>query len=413
MEDNDKKPENNDLPETDTAQEKTNPSLVSTKPPVTKTQIRRKVMIRFSIFLGIIALLLLLYWFFVLRNEQDTDDAYVGGNIVAISSQVQGTVTTVMADEADFVKSGQTLVRLDPSDTKLAFERASAELAQAVRQTRTLVTGNQQLAAQVAQRRADLTRAEGDLKRRQSAVADGGVGMEELQHARDAVAAARAALTATEQQLKANRELVLADSAAQHPQVAAAAAQVRERWLALQRTDIISPVSGQVAKRSVQLGAQIAPGAPLLAVIPLDSLWVDANFKESQLRDLRIGQSVKLRADIYGSSVTYHGKIVGLSAGTGSAFSLLPPQNATGNWIKVVQRVPVRISLDPKELREHPLRIGLSMLVTVDTADTSGPILSSQPRLKPVMQANVYEQRLKDADAVVNEIIQQNLRAVQ
>lgn len=413
MEDNDKKPENNNLPETDNAQEKTSTPPVSTKPPVTKAQIRRKVMIRFSIFLAIIALLLLLYWFFVLRNEQDTDDAYVGGNIVAISSQVQGTVTTVMADEADFVKSGQTLVRLDPSDTKLAFERASAELAQAVRQTRTLVTGNQQLAAQVAQRRADLTRAEGDLKRRQSAVADGGVGMEELQHARDAVAAARAALTATEQQLKANRELVLADSAAQHPQVAAAAAQVRERWLALQRTNIISPVSGQVAKRSVQLGAQIAPGSPLLAVIPLDSLWVDANFKESQLRDLRIGQPVKLRADIYGSSVTYHGKIVGLSAGTGSAFSLLPPQNATGNWIKVVQRVPVRIALDPKELREHPLRIGLSMVVTVDTADTSGPILSSKPRLKPVLQANVYEQRLKDADAVVNEIIQQNLRAVQ
>lgn len=413
MEDNDKKPENNNLPETDNAQEKTSTPPVSTKPPVTKAQIRRKVMIRFSIFLAIIALLLLLYWFFVLRNEQDTDDAYVGGNIVAISSQVQGTVTTVMADEADFVKSGQTLVRLDPSDTKLAFERASAELAQAVRQTRTLVTGNQQLAAQVAQRRADLTRAEGDLKRRQSAVADGGVGMEELQHARDAVAAARAALTATEQQLKANRELVLADSAAQHPQVAAAAAQVRERWLALQRTNIISPVSGQVAKRSVQLGAQIAPGSPLLAVIPLDSLWVDANFKESQLRDLRIGQPVKLRADIYGSSVTYHGKIVGLSAGTGSAFSLLPPQNATGNWIKVVQRVPVRIALDPKELREHPLRIGLSMVVTADTADTSGPILSSKPRLKPVLQANVYEQRLKDADAVVNEIIQQNLRAVQ
>ena len=407
MTDNDKKTEN---PQAAASANDSPPA--GQKPPVTKAQIRRKVMIRFSLFLLVIAILVVLYWFFVLRNEQETDDAYVGGNIVTISSQVQGTVTTVMADEADYVKAGQTLVRLDPSDTKLAFERASAELAQAVRQTRTLVTGSQQLAAQVAQRRADLTKADGDLQRRQSAIADGGIGQEELQHARDAVAAARAALTATEQQLKANRELVLADSAAQHPQVAAAAAQVRATWLAMQRTQVISPVSGQVAKRSVQLGAQIAPGAPLMAVIPLDTLWVDANFKESQLRDLRIGQPVTLRADIYGGGVTYHGKVAGLSAGTGSAFSLLPPQNATGNWIKVVQRVPVRITLDSKELHEHPLRVGLSMLVTVDSADKNGPILASKPRLQPVLHANVYDQRLKAADGVVNDIIQQNLRAV-
>lgn len=410
MENNDKETEA--TPQTDPSASSVAPPPSGHKPPKTKAQIRRKVMTRFSLFLLAVAILLALYWFFVLRNEQETDDAYVGGDIVAISSQVQGTVTTIMAGDTDFVIAGQMLVRLDPSDTRLAFERASAELAQAVRQTRTLVTGNQQLAAQVAQRRADLNKAEGDLKRRQSAIVDGGIGQEELQHARDAVAAARAALTATEQQLKANRELVLADSAAQHPQVAAAAAMVRERWLAMKRTEIISPMSGQVAKRSVQLGAQIAPGAPLMAVIPLDTLWVDANFKENQLRDLRIGQPVTLRSDLYGSSVTYHGKVAGLSAGTGSAFSLLPPQNATGNWIKVVQRVPVRITLDPKELREHPLRIGLSMVTTVDTADQSGPVLASKPRLKPVLQATVYDQRLKDVDAVVNDIIQQNMSAV-
>lgn len=380
--------------------------------PVTKAQIRRKVLKRVTLVFILIAVLLFVYWLFFLRNEVETDDAYVGGNLITINSQITGTVSSVMADETDHVTAGKVLVELDHNDAQLAFDRARAELAQAVRQTRTLVTGNQQLSAVVAQRRADLTRAEGDLKRRQVAIAEGGIGTEELQHARDSVAAARAALTAAQQQLKANQELVLADTAAQHPQVAAASAQVKEAWLRLQRTSIISPVSGQVAKRSVQLGQQVTTGSALMAVIPLDTLWVDANFKETQLKNLRIGQPVTLRSDLYGSSVTYHGKIRGLSAGTGSAFSLLPPQNATGNWIKVVQRVPVRIELESKELKDHPLRIGLSMLVQVNTKDQSGAILSTTPPQKPVLQSDVYAKQLKDAEKMVSDIIQTNLQTV-
>ncbi|MCW3479378.1 HlyD family efflux transporter periplasmic adaptor subunit [Neisseriaceae bacterium JH1-16] len=375
-----------------------------------KSRARRKVMARVTLLIVAIAVLALLYWFIVLRHHQETDDAYVGGNIVSITSQVGGTVTTIVADETDRVNAGQLLVGLDQSDAKLAFDRARAQLAQAVRQTATIVTNGKQLAANVEARKAELAKAQGDLSRREAAAKDGGIGQEELQHARDAVTLASAALTASQEQLNANRELVLSDTAAKHPAVAQAAASVRESWLALKRTEVIAPVNGQLAKRSVQLGARIQPGTPLMTVVPLDHLWVDANFKESQLADLRIGQPVELIADLYGGAVKYRGKVVGLAAGTGGVFSLLPAQNATGNWIKVVQRVPVRIALDPQQVAEHPLRLGLSMDVKVDTADQSGPILAKSARTTPALQSDVYQAQLKDADKVVADIIAANQR---
>ncbi|RXZ45444.1 HlyD family efflux transporter periplasmic adaptor subunit [Crenobacter cavernae] len=349
------------------------------------------------------------YWFQALSHHEATDNAYVGGNLVPVNAQVAGTVTTVAVDSTDWVKAGETVVRLDPADAELALERAKAELAQAVRESKSRMAGNDQLAAQLAAQRAALARAEGDLTRREALGRLGGIAAEELQHARDNVVAVRAAVAAAGQALRANQVLVLSGSAQQQPAVARAAAQLRSSYLALKRSDIVSPVAGLIARRTVQLGSQVAAGTPLMAVVPMHEMWVDANFKETQLKNMRIGQPVELEADLYGGSVTYRGRVAGMAAGTGSVFSLLPAQNATGNWIKVVQRVPVRIALDPKQLAEHPLRLGLSMSAEVDTADTSGPVLTTASRSKPAFVSTVYDDPLKEVDRIVADIVSANL----
>lgn len=347
------------------------------------------------------------YWFAVTRHQESTDDAYVAGNQIPISAQTGGTVTAVLVDDTDRVKAGAPLLQLDRSDAELALERARAELALAVRQSRQQITGTQRAEAQVKLRQSELERARGDLARRTQAAGNDAVGKEELQHARDAVSAAEAALAAAQQELKAGREMVLADAVERQPAVARAAAQLRESWLALQRTTVLAPADGQIARRSVQLGARVAPGAPLMALVP-PTMWVDANFKEVQLARLRIGQPAEIEADVYGSKVSYHGKVVGLAAGTGSAFSLLPPQNATGNWIKVVQRVPVRIALDARELAQHPLRLGLSLNVSVDTRDQSGPVLAPQGQPRHSQRTTVYDAQRQGAERLISDIIAAN-----
>ncbi len=363
------------------------------------------------------------YWAKYLRNFERTDDAYVQGNLVQITPQVAGTVVAVNADDTDFVKAGQALVTLDHADAKVALEQAQAALAQTVREVRSLYVTNTTWAANIAQREADVTRvnadlarAQDDLARRQSLANSGAVSGEEMNHAqtavsnaRAAVAAAQAALTAARQQLATNQSLTEGTSIEKHPNVERAAAKVREAYLAYARTELPSPVSGYVAKRTVQLGQRVAAGAPLMSIVPLDEVWVDANFKEVQLRKMRIGQPVKLTADAYGSAVHYDGKVVGLGVGTGGAFALLPAQNATGNWIKVVQRVPVRIALDPKELAEHPLRVGLSMEVDVDVADTSGTSLADAPRGSAAYTTNAFKHDTEEADALVKKTIAENL----
>lgn len=317
----------------------------------------------------------------VARNYQSTDNAYVAGNVVQITPQVGGTVISIGADDTDYVKAGQVLVQLDPADYLVQLAQAESQLAQNARQTRTLYANNAPLAAQVAQREADLMRlkadaakAREDVERRRPLTITGAVGKEEFDHAKslsdaasNAVVAAEAAVKAAKAQLTAAEAQTKGTTAEDFPSVMAAAAKVREAYLALQRTRLISPVDGYVAKRGVQLGQRVAAGSPMMTVVDLHNLWVDANFKESQLADLRMGQKVELTADVYGDKTTYEGKVIGLGAGTGSAFSLLPAQNATGNWIKVVQRVPVRISLESEALKQHPLRVGLSMDVSVDT----------------------------------------------
>jgi membrane fusion protein, multidrug efflux system len=346
------------------------------------------------------------YYFLIARFHEETDDAYVNGNVVQITPQVTGTVIAVNADDTQTVKAGDPLVVLDGADARVTLAQAEANLAQTVRQVRGLFVNNDEYQAQIAQRQSDLSRAQDDLRRRMAVAQTGAVSQEEISHARDAVKSAQASLDAAQQQLASNRALTANTTIATHPNVLAAAARVRDAYLNNARNTLPAPVTGYVAKRSVQVGQRVSPGTPLMAIVPLEAVWVDANFKEVQLKHMRIGQPVELTADVYGSSVVYHGKVVGFSAGTGSAFSLLPAQNATGNWIKVVQRLPVRIELDPKELHAHPLRIGLSMQVDVDIKNDNGSQLGNAQNT--VYQTNVFDKYGADADAEIARIIAQN-----
>ena len=335
-----------------------------------------------------------IWWVTVLRYAESTDDAYAAGNTVTVMPQVAGRVTAVLADDTDLVEAGQALVPIDPVDARLAYEHALVSLATAVRETCKLEAELRQSEANMAMRKIDLQRQQGNLERRQLLIRDKAVRKEEFIHSAEDVATARHALAVAEAQRNALTAVLLDTPVDGQPAVREAAAAVRERWLDLQRATVRSPVRGQVARRAVQVGEYVTPGKALLAVVPLDSLWVDANFKESQLRRMRIGQPALVRADMYGGSVTYHGTVQGFAAGTGSVFSLLPPQNATGNWIKVVQRVPVRIAIPEDELRAHPLLVGLSVTVEVDTVglsvtvevdtkDQDGPMLLTAPRPEP------------------------------
>ena len=369
---------------------------------------RTQLLIRLAALLLLASLAYSAWWALVARYHEHTDNAYVSGNLVQITPQTSGTVLAIQADDTDYVTAGQPLVLLDPADARVALEQAEADLAQQVRQARNLFASRAAAAAQLAVRQAELTRAEADLARRQQA-AGGAVAQEELAHAQSAVLTARAAQTSAKEQLSASEAQTEGTTPAEHPAVQRAAAKVREAHLAMTRAMLPAPVSGYVAKRSVQVGQRIQPGAPLMAIVPLTGLWVEANFKESQLARMRIGQPVTLRADVYGSQVEYHGKVLGLGAGTGGVFSLLPAQNATGNWIKVVQRVPVRVSLDAAELVAHPLRVGLSMLAEVDLHDQSGPVLGTTPRQAPALQTTVFGATDPQAEQRIARIIAANL----
>jgi membrane fusion protein (multidrug efflux system) len=363
------------------------------------------------------------WWAIVASHYEDTDDAYVQGNLVQITPQIVSTVSSIHGDDTDYVKAGQLLVELDRADAQVALDQAQATLAQTVRQVRTMYANNGALGANINVRQADIDRAKADLakaendaKRRQELSESGAVSGEELLHAQTAVsnaksalASAQAALIASREQLATNTALTDGTSVEQHPNVLGAAAKVREAVLNLSRTSLPAPVNGYVAKRSVQVGQRVAPGTSLMTIVPLDQIWVDANFKEVQLRRMRIDQPVKLVADVYGSKVEYHGRIAGLGAGTGSAFSLLPAQNATGNWIKVVQRVPVRITLDPKEVQDHPLRVGLSMVATVDVRSSDGAELASAARPASTYSTTVLDHSREEADALIADTIARNL----
>ncbi|NUU39165.1 efflux RND transporter periplasmic adaptor subunit [Pseudomonas sp. C2B4] len=346
------------------------------------------------------------------RWSESTDDAYVNGNVVEITPLVTGTVVSIGADDGDLVQEGQVLVNFDPNDAEIGLQNAQAQLARTVRQVRGLYSNVDGMKAQVNAQQAEVQKAQDNYNRRKNLAAGGAISQEELSHARDDLTSAQNALANAKQQLKTTSALVDDTVVSSHPDVMAAAAQLRQAYLNNARSTLIAPVTGYVAKRTVQLGQRVQPGTALMAVIPLDQLWIDANFKETQLRDMRIGQPVEIETDLYGSSVKYSGTIDSLGAGTGSAFALLPAQNATGNWIKIVQRVPVRIHVNAQELAKHPLRVGLSTLVDVDLRDQSGPVLAQQPPQKASFSTNVYDRQLAEADAMITQLIHDNSAAV-
>ena len=370
---------------------------------------RRKALAILATVVVVVGIAWLLYHLFYGRWHEDTNDAYVQGNVVTVTPQVGGTVVGITVDDGMKVDAGQVLVRFDHADTDVAYQQAVANLANTVRQVRGLYKAVDAGQADIAARRVALQQARADVARRQGLVASGAVSAEELAHAQAQLAAAEAALSASQETTARSHALIDNSTLAANPQVQAAAAQLRQAYLAVQRAQVLAPVSGYIAKRNVQLGQRIAAGTPLMAIVPLEEVWVDANFKETQLQKLRLDQPVELTSELYGSDVVYHGKLQSLGMGTGSAFSLLPAQNASGNWIKIVQRVPVRIALDKKELQEHPLRLGLSMHAKVDLHEAGNGLLPTVAASAPKLSTTAYAKQLADADALIDRIIRENL----
>jgi membrane fusion protein, multidrug efflux system len=370
---------------------------------------RGRILPLIAVIFIVIGALWAVYWVLVLSKRERTDDSYVNGNRVVISAQIAGTVVAVLADDTQLVKAGQVLVKLDPIDAATALSRSANALVQAVRQVRQQKATAQQYDSAIQTRRVELVRAETDLAKREPLMADRAVAGEEVRHARESVELARAALAQTIQESISSHALVDGTRVEDNPMVLQAKDAYRDAWIAAQRNAVVAPVTGYVAERSVQLGQHIQAGQALMTVIPLHALWVDANFKEVQLRNLRIGQKAEVRSDLYGGSYIFHGHVEGMSAGTGAAFSLLPAQNASGNWIKVVQRVPVRIEIDDDDLAKSPLRVGLSATVTVDTTTRSGPVLAMDVSDKSVGDTTVYTQDLDKANVEADAVIRRNL----
>lgn len=367
---------------------------------------RKRMLIGLIAVFLLIGILYLIYWIFWGHFKESTEDAYVSGNLVQLMPQISGTVTVVYTDDTKFVTEGQRLVEVDHADLLIALQRSSANLAQIVRQVRGYYENVRQNQATLVLRKADLDQAQRDLKRRIGLDTKGAVSSEEIHHYTTTLQSAQAQYDYSLHQLNAALALVENSQLYQHPLVEQAKNEFKKAYLNWVRTTIYAPVTGYVAKRNVQVGQQINPSSPLLAIVPLDQIWVDANYKESQLSRLRTGQSVTLVADANG--VRYHGHIVGFSPGTGSAFALLPPQNATGNWIKIVQRLPVRIALGAEELRKHPLQIGLSMNVVTHTRGLKGKILSNQMEDKPIYSTWIFNYQLRCANEEIDKILRAN-----
>ena len=351
------------------------------------------------------------YWLIYARGFESTDDAYVGGNVVTVTSKENATVLALHADNTQTVTQGQLLIELDPAIATVNLQAAQANLARVVRSVKAQFSRSDSGEAQVNQARVALAQAQGDYVRRQKAFATESVSGEELAHARDAVAAAQAAVNSAQGVLRQSNASIEGTDIAHNPDVLAAEAQLRAAAIAYGHMRIIAPLDGVIAQRTVQAGQQVAAGTPLMAVVPLSHVWIDANFKEVQLARMRVGQPVTVKADIYGGGVTYHGHIEGLGAGSGSAFALLPPQNASGNWIKIVQRVPVRIALDPQDIAKHPLRVGLSVTVDADVRDQSGPLVTSRVGAG-ITRANTGEDSGPMADEMIARILRENGGAV-
>ena len=373
-----------------------------------KSQQRKKGLSIFILLLLLIAIGSAAYWFFFIKGFEETEDAYVSGNQVMVSAQVAGNISKINVDNMDPVQAGDVLLELDDTNAKLSFEQAKSNLANAVRQVSQLNYTVKQLKSAVRANEITLAQAQGNLNRRVQLVKDGAIDKESFQHAKEAVELAKANLTTSQNQLEANQALLLDGPLSEQPQIQSAVSNFKQAWLNLERTKIRSPIKGYVARRNAQVGQAVSVGGALMAVVTTDQMWLDANFKETQLTHMRIGQPVKIHFDLYGKDKTFDGKVVGIEMGTGSAFSLLPTQNATGNWIKVVQRVPVRIQLDPQQLAENPLRIGLSATVKVDVSDSQGETLRDQSPTTTLYSTNVLQYDESAVNNLIESIIRDN-----
>ena len=373
-----------------------------------KSQQRKKGLSIFILLLLLIAIGSAAYWFFFIKGFEETEDAYVSGNQVMVSAQVAGNISKINVDNMDPVQAGDVLLELDDTNAKLSFEQAKSNLANAVRQVSQLNYTVKQLKSAVRANEITLAQAQGNLNRRVQLVKDGAIDKESFQHAKEAVELAKANLTTSQNQLGANQALLLDGPLSEQPQIQSAVSNLKQAWLNLERTKIRSPIKGYVARRNAQVGQAVSVGGALMAVVTTDQMWLDANFKETQLTHMRIGQPVEIHFDLYGKDKTFNGKVVGIEMGTGSAFSLLPTQNATGNWIKVVQRVPVRIQLDPQQLAENPLRIGLSATVKVNVTDSQGETLRNQAPSTTLYSTNVLQYDESAVNNLIESIIRDN-----
>ena len=373
-----------------------------------KSQQRKKGLSIFILLLLLIAIGSAAYWYFFIKGFEETEDAYVSGNQVMVSAQVAGNISKINVDNMDPVLAGDVLLELDDTNAKLSFEQAKSNLANAVRQVSQLNYTVKQLKSAVRANEITLAQAQGNLNRRVQLVKDGAIDKESFQHAKEAVELAKANLTTSQNQLGANQALLLDGPLSEQPQIQSAVSNLKQAWLNLERTKIRSPIKGYVARRNAQVGQAVSVGGALMAVVTTDQMWLDANFKETQLTHMRIGQPAEIHFDLYGKDKTFDGKVVGIEMGTGSAFSLLPAQNATGNWIKVVQRVPVRIQLDPQQLAENPLRIGLSATVKVNVSDSQGETLRDQAPATTLYSTNVLQYDESAVNNLIESIIRDN-----
>ena len=376
-------------------------------PPAKASNLVRRGLIVLAVV--VVAVLIGVYYLLFMKGHVTTDDAYVNGNLVRLTPQISGTVIAINTDETQYVRQGQVLIQLDPRDAQIAVAQAKASLAETVREVAQLFAEERRDAALVDAEHTQLSQSDQDLTRDNSLRSVHGVSLETLEHDENAVRSARAALQQAQATLASTEAEIEGTTPTTHPRVLQAEANLRAAWLELTRTRVLAPVSGYVVRRSVELGEQVAPSTEMLALVPESSMWVDANFKENQLGSLRIGQPVKVTVDMYGSHVDYHGKVLGLTAGTGSALAVLPTENATGNWIKIVQRLPVRIGLDPAQLNRHPLFLGLSANINVDVSNLSGSAVSQMPAWPAAQSTDVYADQDDGADKVIDAILSTNL----
>ncbi len=349
------------------------------------------------------------YWFFWARYEVKTTDAYVDGNIIEVFPRVEGTIKAIMVDDLDYVEEGQLLVALDDTDYQLQLEESKAQLGVVLRNTQQMFDQVNELVAALSQQLVYLEQAQAHFASREALVGIGGVSKENFEDSKITVLAAEAEILRLEEELKKAQAQTYNTTPLTHPQVQNAIERVRQSWLNLKYTQVCAPYSGYIAKKNAQVGETAGPTQTLLAIVPLDNLWITANLKERQLYNVRIGQSVRVKTDLYKQSVIFEGKVLGIAAGTGSVFSVLPPQNATGNWIKIVQRVPVRIGLKPKQIGQYPLRLGLSAEVTVNVYHSEGDVLTKLKPSQPISQTEIYNDPFVGVDKIIATIIGENL----